>query len=227
MRPLIKLSNITKKYNTGGQDIFALDDVELVIKNNEYIAIVGSSGSGKSTLMNILGCLDQPTEGQYLLEGNDVSDMSDNALSKIRNEKIGFVFQNFNLLPKSSALKNVIRPMAYKRMSNREKVERAKAELERVGLADRVSHLPNELSGGQKQRVSIARALIMKPSLLLADEPTGNLDTKTTGNILHLFDQLHDEGQTVVLVTHDEGVAKRCHRRITLVDGKIAEDRVH
>ena len=224
MTSLIELCQIKKKYVTGGQEIFALNGIDLKIMANEYVAIVGASGSGKSTLMNIIGCLDTPSSGDYKLEEYNISDVSDTDLSIIRNRKIGFIFQNFNLLPRCSALKNVMQPLLYRPTKKKEKISRAEAELGRVGLTPRSQHLPSELSGGQKQRVAIARALVTNPSLLLADEPTGNLDSTTTEDILKLFDQLHDEGQTVILVTHDAAVAQRCHRKITLVDGKISDD---
>jgi len=226
MLPLIDFRNIRKEYVTGGQEIFALNNVSLQIRCNDYIAIIGSSGSGKSTMMNIIGCLDKPSSGDYRLDGVSVSCMSDSALSTVRNRKIGFIFQNFNLLPRFSALKNVMQPLIYRRIPTRERQRMAEIELERVGLSDRKHHLPTELSGGQRQRVAIARALVTKPSLLLADEPTGNLDSVTTADILRLFDQLHTEGQTVVMVTHDDEVARRCRRRITLVDGSISHDTV-
>jgi putative ABC transport system ATP-binding protein len=198
--------------------------VDLAIEKNEFTAIIGSSGSGKSTLMNILGCLDRPTSGDYRLDGKSVSELSGSDLAGIRNRKIGFVFQNFNLIPTLSALKNVMQPLIYWRIPSKQKVDMARAELARMGLGNRESHLPSELSGGQRQRVAIARALVTKPSLILADEPTGNLDSKTTDDIMALFDQLHDEGQTMLVVTHDDGIARHCHRRITLVDGKVAKD---
>ncbi|WDE03079.1 ABC transporter ATP-binding protein [Thalassomonas viridans] len=222
---LINLSGITKKYRLGGRDIFALNKLDLNIQTNEYIAIIGASGSGKSTLMNILGCLDRPSSGAYALDGKDISQMSDNALSQVRNRKIGFIFQSFNLIPNLTALQNVMQPLIFWRLPQKEKVAMAKAELNRVGLSNREEHLPSELSGGQRQRIAIARALVTRPSLLLADEPTGNLDSKTTADIMKLFDRLHDEGQTVVLVTHDQGIANRCRRSITLVDGQIAQDK--
>jgi len=221
---LISLSGITKKYRLGGRDIFALNNLDLNIQTNEYIAIIGASGSGKSTLMNILGCLDRPSSGSYTLDDKDISQMSDNALSRVRNRKIGFIFQSFNLIPNLTALQNVMQPLVFWRLSQKEKIAMAKAELSRVGLSNREEHLPSELSGGQRQRIAIARALVTRPSLLLADEPTGNLDSKTTADIMKLFDRLHDEGQTVVLVTHDQDIANRCRRSITLVDGQIARD---
>ncbi|WDE09685.1 ABC transporter ATP-binding protein [Thalassomonas haliotis] len=221
---LINLSGITKKYHLGGRDIFALHQLDLSIQTNEYLAIIGASGSGKSTLMNILGCLDRPSFGSYALDGKDISQMSDNALSQVRNRKIGFIFQSFNLIPNLTALQNVMQPLVFWRLAQKEKIAMAQAELARVGLSEREMHLPSELSGGQRQRIAIARALVTRPSLLLADEPTGNLDSKTTADIMKLFDRLHDEGQTVVLVTHDQDIASRCQRSITLVDGRIARD---
>ncbi|GEA02591.1 ABC transporter ATP-binding protein [Alteromonas sp. KUL17] len=224
MPPLIELSNITKRYEIGEQEIFALHDVALSIADNEFVAILGSSGSGKSTMMNILGCLDRPTSGDYHLGGRRISEMSESSLSNIRNQQIGFVFQNFNLIPNLSALKNVMHPLVYRRIPQKQKVAMARAQLAKVGLANREAHLPSELSGGQRQRVAIARALITQPSLILADEPTGNLDSTTTEDIMTLFRDLHDDGQTVVLVTHDDNIAQQCHRRVTLVDGKVAKD---
>ncbi|WDD96903.1 ABC transporter ATP-binding protein [Thalassomonas actiniarum] len=221
---LINLSGITKKYHLGGRNIFALNQLDLSIQTNEYLAIIGASGSGKSTLMNILGCLDRPSFGRYTLDGKDIGQMPDNALSRIRNRKIGFIFQSFNLIPNLTALQNVMQPLVFWRLAQKEKIAMAQAELARVGLSNREMHLPSELSGGQRQRIAIARALVTCPSLLLADEPTGNLDSKTTAEIMKLFDRLHNEGQTVVLVTHDQEIASRCRRSITLVDGQIARD---
>ncbi|WP_281557184.1 ABC transporter ATP-binding protein [Thalassomonas sp. RHCl1] len=221
---LINLSGITKKYHLGGRDIFALNQLDLQIQSNEYLAIIGASGSGKSTLMNILGCLDRPSSGAYALDGKDIGQMSDNALSRVRNRKIGFIFQSFNLIPNLTALQNVMQPLVFWRLPQKEKIAMAQAELARVGLSNREMHLPSELSGGQRQRIAIARALVTRPSLLLADEPTGNLDSKTTADIMKLFDRLHSEGQTVILVTHDQDIASRCRRSITLVDGQIARD---
>jgi putative ABC transport system ATP-binding protein len=224
MAPLIELRTLKRTYIVGSETIFALDGVDMAVRRNEYLALIGSSGSGKSTLMNILGCLDRPTSGDYLLDGTDVAAMSERALSEIRNRRIGFVFQNFNLLPRISALKNVMQPLIYRPGSRKDRIASAERVLDRVGLLNRKNHLPNELSGGQRQRVAIARALVTAPSLLLADEPTGNLDSTTAADILQLFDELHGEGQTVILVTHDEAIARRCQRRITLRDGRILSD---
>jgi putative ABC transport system ATP-binding protein len=221
---LIELQQVARHYTTGEQEILALNSVDLSINKNEYLAIIGSSGSGKSTLMNILGCLDRPTSGAYTLDGKLVSVLSDRELAYIRNQKIGFVFQNFNLISTLSALKNVMHPMTYWRIPEKQKMDMARAELARMGLSNREHHLPSELSGGQRQRVAIARALVTRPSLILADEPTGNLDSKTTADIMKLFDELHEQGQTIIVVTHDLEIAQRCHRRVTLVDGEVAND---
>ena len=209
----------------GDQVVNALDGVDLDIHRNEYVAIIGASGSGKSTMMNIIGCLDRPTEGEYFLEGQNVGDMDEAQLSRVRNREIGFVFQSFNLLPRASALKNVQQPMVYRRMRRADREAMAARALERVGMGDRMDHLPNELSGGQRQRVAISRALVGAPAILLADEPTGNLDSKTTQEIMQLFDELHEEGQTIIMVTHEPDVAAHCNRVIRLEDGKVAEDR--
>ena len=209
----------------GGEVIAALDGVSFAIHSGEFVAIVGSSGSGKSTLMNLLGCLDTPSRGIYRLRGQDVRSLSDDALSELRNREIGFIFQNFQLLPRASALENVALPLVYRGVRARERRELARRALERVGLAHRASHKPTELSGGQRQRVSIARALVAEPSLLLADEPTGNLDTATGRDILRLFDELHAAGNTLVVVTHEPEIAARCPRAIRLSDGRIVEDR--
>jgi putative ABC transport system ATP-binding protein len=224
MDALIELESITRRYEIGGEEILAVNGISLAIAPNEQVAIIGSSGSGKSTLLNILGCLDSPTGGSYRLDGADVSNMTDGELSIVRNRKIGFVFQNFNLLPRLTAIKNVIQPLVYRRMSHGERLRRATHVLDRVGLLNRKHHLPNELSGGQRQLVAIARALVTEPSLLLADEPTGNLDSTTAKDILKLFDELHAEGQTVLLVTHDHDIAHRCRRRIVLHDGRVRSD---
>mgnify|MGYP000523491983 CR=1 FL=1 len=208
----------------GGEVIHALDKIDLTIMPNEYIAFIGASGSGKSTMMNILGCLDTPNRGKYLLNGRDVAHLSDIELARTRNQEIGFVFQSFNLLPRASALQNVMQPLVYRGIRPSERRRQALAALERVGLAQRVDHLPNQLSGGQRQRVAIARALCGEPSILLADEPTGNLDSNTTVEIMALFDQLHAEGQTLILVTHDANIAAHCRRRICLSDGVIVSD---
>jgi putative ABC transport system ATP-binding protein len=224
MAELIALRDVRKRYETGGQEIRALDGVSLTIARNDYVAIVGASGSGKSTMMNILGCLDRPTSGDYWLDGANVAQMSEGALAQVRNRKIGFIFQNFNLLPRMSALRNVMQPLMYRKLAKRERVELAEAELARVGLANRGAHLPNELSGGQRQRVAIARALVTRPSLLLADEPTGNLDSATSAEILKIFDGLNAQGETIVMVTHDPEVSARCRRRVRIVDGRLAQE---
>ena len=224
MSELIALRGIHKRYETGGQEVWALKDVDLDIRHGEYVAIIGSSGSGKSTMMNILGCLDRPTSGEYRLDGEAVSSLGENVLSQVRNRKIGFVFQSFNLLPRKSALANVMQPLLYRRMSRQERVALAENELEKVGLANRRHHLPHELSGGQRQRVAIARALVTRPSLLLADEPTGNLDSATSTEILRMFETLHEKGETIVIVTHDPEVSNRCKRRIRIADGRILQD---
>ena len=219
---LIDLKNIFKKYQMGTTTINALNGLECSIEKGEYVALMGPSGSGKSTLMNVIGCLDSPTSGIYLLNGQDVSDMSDDELANVRNVEIGFVFQSFNLLPRTSALENVALPLVYAGVAKKERLERAQAVLEKVGLGDRGDHKPNELSGGQRQLVAIARALINNPSIVLADEPTGNLDSKSSSEIMHLFQAIHDEGNTVVMVTHEEDIAKYAKRTIRMRDGKLA-----
>lgn len=224
MTTLIDLQNIRRTYVMGGETLHALDDVSLSIEQNDYVAIIGSSGSGKSTMMNIMGCLDTPSEGDYRLDDEDVSAMTGKQLASVRNRKIGFIFQSFNLLPRVDALHNVMQPLVYQRVSYRARKQRAQEMLERVGLAGRMGHQPNELSGGQRQRVAIARALVTSPSILLADEPTGNLDSTTTADILDLFDELQREGQTIIMVTHEPDIARRCHRQVRLKDGKIVED---
>jgi putative ABC transport system ATP-binding protein len=221
---VIRIKDLKKIYNLGNQKVRALDGVSVTIYRNEYVAIMGPSGSGKSTLMNILGCLDTPTSGEYVLNGTDVSKMDDGSLAEVRNKEIGFVFQSFNLLPKYSSLENVALPMIYAGVPSSKREARAKEALMNVGLGDRMEHKPNELSGGQRQRVAIARALINNPSIILADEPTGNLDTKTSVDIMNLFGQIHKNGNTVILVTHEEDIAKYAHRVIRLRDGKIESD---
>ena len=223
-RPLIEVVGLTKVYRVGVETIRALNGLDLAIERNEMVAIMGSSGSGKSTLMNMLGCLDRPTAGRYLLNGRDVSAMDAKELAQVRNEEIGFVFQSFELLPRQTALENVELPLIYARGGWRGRKKRALAALDRVGLLDRVDHRPNQLSGGQRQRVAIARAILNTPSILLADEPTGNLDSATTTEILSLFRQLHAEGQTVIIVTHEDEVAAHCHRVVRLRDGRVLSD---
>ena len=222
---MIALRDICKTYRLGDTVCAALQDVSLDIARNEYVALTGTSGSGKSTMMNILGCLDTPTSGHYTLDGESVEGLDDSQLADVRNRKIGFIFQNFNLMPRLSALDNVAQPLIYRGLAPARRRERAAEALARVGLGDRMGHRPNELSGGQRQRVAVARALVGRPELLLADEPTGNLDSRTAGEIMDLFGQLHAEGQTLILVTHDPGIAARCKRLIRLHDGRIAEDR--
>ena len=221
---MIRLRGITKIYRVGVEEIHALAGVDLDIGDNEYVAIMGASGSGKSTLMNILGCLDRPTSGTYELGGQDVTTLSAGQLASVRNKRIGFVFQSFELMPRLSALKNTELPLVYSERGFRQRRERARRVLERVGLADRMTHRPNQLSGGQKQRVAIARALINDPHILLADEPTGNLDSRTSDEILALFDQLYRDGQTIVMVTHEHDVAGHARRIIRMRDGKVIED---
>ncbi|MBZ0180764.1 MAG: ABC transporter ATP-binding protein [Melioribacteraceae bacterium] len=221
---MINIEHIAKIYQVGSEEVHALADVSLKIDKNEYVAIMGPSGSGKSTLMNILGCLDTPTKGLYEFTGVNVSDMNDNELAVIRNRQIGFVFQTFNLLPRSDALHNVELPLIYSGIPYQERRDRAKEALGQVGLADRMDHKPNELSGGQRQRVAIARALVTDPSIILADEPTGNLDTKTGEDIMHLFHLLHEQGNTIILVTHEEYIAEHAARIIRIRDGLIESD---
>jgi putative ABC transport system ATP-binding protein len=221
---IIELRKIAKHYMMGSEGFYALDGIDLDIYLNDYIAIVGSSGSGKSTLMNLLGCLDYPTAGEYKLKGTDVATLDENALAGIRNQEIGFIFQNFNLLPRATALQNVMQPLVYRGMALAERKQRAQDALAMVGLQDRMTHVPNQLSGGQRQRVAIARALVTQPAILLADEPTGNLDSSTTIEIMALFDKLHSDGQTLIVVTHEKEIAERCHRVITLKDGRLMSD---
>ena len=221
---IIELRKIAKHYMMGSEGFYALDGIDLDIYLNDYIAIVGSSGSGKSTLMNLLGCLDYPTAGEYKLKGTDVATLDENALAGIRNLEIGFIFQNFNLLPRATALQNVMQPLVYRGMALAERKQRAQDALAMVGLQDRMTHVPNQLSGGQRQRVAIARALVTQPAILLADEPTGNLDSSTTIEIMALFDKLHNDGQTLIVVTHEKEIAERCHRVITLKDGRLMSD---
>jgi len=222
--PVIQLQNVYRTYEMGDQVLNALDGVEVDIMRNEYIAIVGASGSGKSTMMNIIGCLDRATRGDYLLNGTNVGDMNEAQLAKARNREIGFVFQSFNLLSRASALKNVMQPLVYRGIAQAERKRIASEALERVGLGDRLSSLPNQLSGGQRQRVAISRALVGHPAILLADEPTGNLDSKTSREIMALIDQLHGEGQTIIIVTHEPDIARHCERVIQLEDGKVKSD---
>jgi len=221
---VILTHHLTREYVMGAEVVHALRGVDIQIKKNEFVACMGPSGSGKSTLMNLIGCLDTPTSGEYWLNGQKVSDLSDDELARIRNKEIGFVFQTFNLLPRADALHNVELPLIYAGMSAKERRERAARSLQQVGLGDRMDHRPNELSGGQRQRVAIARALVNSPSILLADEPTGNLDSATGNEIMALFHELHDSGQTIVLVTHEHDIAAHARRQIHLLDGKIARD---
>ena len=225
--PVIALRNIWRRYVMGDQTINALAGMDLDIDRNEYVAIIGASGSGKSSLLNILGCLDRPSEGTYMLNGRDVARMNDNELAQVRNRDIGFIFQSFNLLPRADALHNVMQPLVYRRLPMAERRRRAMDALERVGLASRVDHLPNQLSGGQRQRVAVARALVGEPSILLADEPTGNLDSSTTTEIMALFDELHQGGQTIIIVTHEPEIAEHCQRIVKLRDGLVEFDRLN
>jgi putative ABC transport system ATP-binding protein len=221
---VIQLHDLRREYDMGGEIIHALRGVSLTIRRNEYVAIMGPSGSGKSTLMNLLGCLDTPDGGEYWLNGQEVSRLSDDALARVRNREIGFVFQTFNLLPRATALQNVELPMVYAGAATRERRARAAEALTRVGLGERMDHRPNELSGGQRQRVAIARALVNRPSILLADEPTGNLDSATSAEIMRVFGQLQAQGQTVILVTHEADIAAHAHRIVTLRDGRLESD---
>jgi len=224
MSSLIQFDKLSKYYYVGNETVKAVRSIDLNIARNEYVAIMGPSGSGKSTMMNILGCLDTPTKGTYMLNGKDVSKLDNDQLADIRNKEIGFVFQTFNLLPRYSALDNVSLPLVYAGISREERLQRGKKVLEQVGLADRIFHKPNELSGGQRQRVALARALVNSPSIILADEPTGNLDSKTSVDILSLLDEIQRQGNTLIIVTHEEDIAKHARRIIRLKDGAIEED---
>ncbi len=224
MAAVIDITQLTKTYIMGQTQVRALRGIDLQIQTNEYVALMGPSGSGKSTLMNLLGCLDTPTSGNYLLDGRDVSRMEDAELANIRNEKIGFVFQTFNLLPRQSTLENVALPLVYAGLSKKLRQERATEVLDAVGLGDRLDHRPNELSGGQRQRVAIARALVNRPAIILADEPTGNLDTKTSIEIMGIFEKIQSEGNTVILVTHEPDIAQHAHRIVRLRDGEVESD---
>jgi putative ABC transport system ATP-binding protein len=224
MHPVINIKDLTKTYVMGQTKVHALAGIDLVINTNEYVALMGPSGSGKSTLMNLLGCLDTPTDGHYELDGKDVSRMDDTELAKIRNEKIGFVFQTFNLLPRQSTLENVALPLVYAGIGRKEREARAHEVLASVGLGDRTSHKPNELSGGQRQRVAIARALVNNPAIILADEPTGNLDTKTSIEIMEIFEKIQAAGNTVIVVTHEPDIAEHAHRIVRLRDGVVETD---
>jgi putative ABC transport system ATP-binding protein len=227
MSKLIRIENLTRTYKIGEEVIHALNGVNLEIEQNQYVALMGPSGSGKSTLMNILGCLDRPSSGDYFLNGPNVATLDDNQLAVIRNKEIGFVFQTFNLLPKYTALENVALPLVYAGWSEEKRIARAQEVLDQVGLKDRMKHKPNELSGGQRQRVAVARALVNKPSIILADEPTGNLDTRTSYEIMHLFQEIHDAGNTVILVTHEEDIASYAHRIIRMRDGVVESEKSH
>ncbi len=224
---VIKLIEIQRHFKVGTEIVRALRGITLSIKRNEFVALMGPSGSGKSTLMNLLGCLDTPTSGQYFLNGQDVSKMDDNQLAEVRNKEIGFVFQTFNLLPRSTALENVMLPLVYAGQSKAERIKRAKEVLADVQLTDRMEHKPNELSGGQRQRVAVARALVNHPSIILADEPTGNLDSKTSVEIMGLLEEIHKAGNTIIVVTHEEDIALHAHRIIRLIDGQIESDEIN
>ncbi len=227
MKDIIKVSNISRHYNVGKQIVKALDSITVQIKQNEYLSFMGPSGSGKSTLMNIIGCLDSPTGGNYVLNNKNVSNLSDNELAEIRNKEIGFVFQTFNLLPRASAINNVALPLVYAGYSSSQREKLAVKALEDVGLLDRATHKPNELSGGERQRVAIARALVNNPSIILADEPTGNLDSKTSHDIMDLFTELHRRGNTIIMVTHEEDIAKFSNRIVRLKDGLVDSDKLN
>lgn len=221
---LIELKGIGRRFVMGDQTLDALTSVDLTIYENDYLAFIGSSGSGKSTLMNIIGCLDTPSAGEYWLKEKNIANFTPNELADVRNHDIGFIFQSFNLLPRSSALKNVMQPLIYKKVPLKQRKILAENMLKRVGLGDRMHHLPSELSGGQRQRVAVARALVTEPSILLADEPTGNLDSKTTKEMMDLFDELHHEGQTIIMVTHEPDIAEHCKRQVRMQDGQIVSD---
>lgn len=227
MIPVLELVDITKVYGDGDSIVRALGGVSLTVNTGDYLAIMGASGSGKSTLMNIIGALDVATAGQYHLDGIDINTLDEDALSIVRNRKIGFIFQSFNLIPRTTALANVELPLSYRGVKRGERRERAKEALAAVGLSDRMHHRPNELSGGQQQRVAVARALVAQPSLLLADEPTGNLDSRATADVLKLLDEMHDQGRTIVMITHETEVAQHADRVIVLMDGRISEDRLN
>jgi putative ABC transport system ATP-binding protein len=222
---IISLRNIARSYSLGGEIIYALRSISLDIYKNEYVALMGPSGSGKSTLMNVLGCLDTPSAGEYVLNGKSVANMNDNELAAVRNKEIGFVFQTFNLLPRSTALENVMLPLVYAGLNRSERQQRAELALEKVGLKDRMHHRPNELSGGQRQRVAIARALVNDPAIILADEPTGNLDSRTSIEIMGMFETIHQAGNTIIVVTHEEDIARHAHRIVRVKDGLIESDK--
>lgn len=224
---VIEINNITKFYHVGTEVVKALQGVSITIKRGEYVAIMGPSGSGKSTLMNMIGALDTPTGGQYILNGTDVSHLSDDSLAEIRNKEIGFVFQTFNLLPRYTALENAMLPLIYAGVPKHDRVKRGEEVMEKVGLTNRMQHRPNEMSGGQRQRVAVARALVNRPSIILADEPTGNLDSKTSVDIMRLFDEIHQAGNTIILVTHEEDIAQHAHRIIRLRDGLVESDAIN
>jgi putative ABC transport system ATP-binding protein len=225
--PIINIDSLVRNFRLGNQEIKVLKEISFSIQKNEYVALMGPSGSGKSTLMNLLGCLDTPTRGKYVLNNQDVSKLSDDELAQIRNKEIGFVFQTFNLLPRATALDNVALPLIYAGLPKAKRIERAMQVLTEVGLSDRIEHKPNELSGGQRQRVAVARALVNSPSIILADEPTGNLDSTTSNEIMGLFDTIHKAGNTIIVVTHEENIAKHAHRIIRLMDGNIESDELN